>query len=202
MKQKTCRNCKTKFTPTYSTTQVVCSPLCAAQKAAKDRAKAEKKKDKADKELITEWDKLLQKKVQEIARFIDHLLPCTANNREANQYHGGHIFARGGNENIKYNLHNIHIQSAQSNHFQKEDYKLKMGIVRVYGKDYLGYIEGLKSTPMVKYTNMEYKDFYRKACEISNTLKKENKDLAQPRTKEQRLLLRDHINQQLGIYNN
>ena len=171
-----------------------------AKKAAKDREKAEKKKDKEAKEKTIKWDKLLQRKVQEIARFIDHLLPCTAKNAPAKQYHGGHIFSRGGNSNIKYNLHNIHIQSAQSNHFQKDDYELKMGVVRVYGKDYLEYIESLKNTPTTKHSNMECKELYNKACKISNRLKSENKNLEQPRTIVQRLSLRNQINLELGIY--
>ena len=39
-------------------------------------------------------------------------------NKLANQMHAGHVYSRGSNPMLRFNLHNIHRQSAQSNHFQ------------------------------------------------------------------------------------
>lgn len=76
-------------------------------------------KDKMAKEKIKKWDKILRTELQKIARLIDYGLPCLARNISG-QVHGGHIFATGGNKTISYNLHNIHRQSAHSNHFQND----------------------------------------------------------------------------------
>jgi len=203
-KNKSCKACGSIF-PQYKSTEVVCSIKCAVdyqklpkqqEKIAKQAKKREAKEDKEQKDTVTDWSVKLQKKVQEIARFIDYGQNCLAKNKQAKQYHGGHLMSRGSNSNIRYNLHNIFAQSAQSNHFQSEDVLMREGVVREFGSVYLDFIVSLKATPIIKRTNEEYMELYRNACEISNVLKKDKQFL----TAEMRIEKRNEINLQLNIY--
>lgn len=154
------------------------------------------KKTKIQKDKLKNWSVELQKKVNLIVRLIDKGLPCLATQRIAKKYDAGHVFARGGNQTIRFNLHNIHRQSAQSNHFQNDDGLLREGVVREYGQDYMTFISELRRTPQLKYNNNDYHNFYKKASEIALKLKKEDKEYLPW----ERLLKRDIINADLGIY--
>jgi hypothetical protein len=163
----------------------------------KPKFKAEnKKKDKEEKDNITNWRSKLQEKLQEIARLIDKGQKCLARNIDAKQYHGGHVYARGGNSSMALNLHNIHRQSAHSNHFQNDDGLLREGLEREYGSDYMTFVSELRRTPALKYTNNDYQLFYKNACHICNSLKK----LDYEYSKDNRIAMRSTINERLGIY--
>lgn len=166
-------------------------------KAKKLTANREKEKTKIAKAKVTKWNEKLQGKVNEIARLIDKGLPCLARNFTNCQIHGGHVFARGGNSSIKYNLHNIHRQSAQSNKWQNDDGLLREGIVKEYGQDYMDFISGLRRTEPLNFKNEEYHTLYLKASKMANNLRK---TLNYPLTEKQRIELRNTVNKELGIY--
>lgn len=198
-KSKKCKQCKEVFIP-MRPLQFICSPKCATQYSnihaktlAKEKAKEEKK---ALTENLTNWSQKLVVKIQEIARLIDHGQPCLARGVMANQFHGGHVFSRGSNPQIKYNLHNIHRQSAQSNHYQNDDGLLREGIVKEYGTEYMDFISGLRNLQSIKYKNEDYLEFYKLACKIAARLKKDLKVL----DRDSRLILRSQVNLSLGIY--
>jgi len=108
---------------------------------AKTDVKIEKRKEfKALKNDIVDWKPKLQMKINLIVRLIDKGLPCLARGVNAKQMHGGHIFSRGSNRTMRYNLHNIHRQSAQSNHFQNDDGLLREGLSNEYGYEYMDFI--------------------------------------------------------------
>jgi len=162
------------------------------------KAHIKKQKDefKELKNKVTDWNKRLQDKVQEIVRLIDKGQPCLARGYTDCRFHGGHVISRGAGANIKMNLHNIHRQSAQSNHWQNDDALMKKGLEFEYGLNYLNFIEELRRCPVPKYTNEEYQMFYSLACGISNRLKKAEKEY----NLEERIELRNQINLELGIY--
>jgi hypothetical protein len=162
----------------------------------KQYIKKQKEEHKELKNKITDWTKKLQDKVQEIARLIDKGQPCLARGYTNCQFHGGHVISRGAGANIKLNLHNIHRQSAQSNHWQNDDALMKKGLEFEYGVNYLNFIEELRRCPVPKYTNEEYQMFYSIACGIATRLKKEGKEY----NLEERIELRNQINMELGIY--
>ncbi len=191
-KPSICKNCGIEFVKNKKT-QKVCSYICALANAKKDTAK---KTFVEIKEKNTDWRKKLQLKLQEIARIIDFGHHCLATQKTSNQYHGGHIFSRGGNSNMALNLHNIHRQSAHSNHFQAHDVLMRDGIVREYGGEYMEKLTKLKSFIMPKISNLEYKSLYKTACLECNKLKK-NKLI---RTAKDRISERNRINLCLGIY--
>mgnify|MGYP000406161682 CR=1 FL=1 len=168
--------------------------------AKKKVEKQERKRLNEKKKKITDWKKKLQDEINKIARFIDYKLPCLARDYYPGQMHGGHVFSRGGNSNIRYNLHNIHRQSAQSNKWQNDDPELREGVIREYGDEYLEWLRSLKGSPQVKYSNVEYFEFKTKAAAIARKLEKENNKLDRPRTAKERIDLRNKINEELGIY--
>lgn len=154
-----------------------------------------KKQTREEKSLSADWSKRLQDDINSITRTIDKGLTCLARNQRG-QLHAGHVFARGGNSTIKYNLHNIHRQCAQSNHYQNDDGKLREGVVREYGQDYMDFISGLRRTPSLNFDNREYRDLTNKARVILKALKAEDKIYS----KSERIELRNRINLELKIY--
>jgi len=165
-------------------------------KAKKIVVKSVKLKDKEFKDKLTDWREKLQTKVQEITRLIDFEQPCLAKNYLAKQMHGGHVFSRGSSKTMALNIHNIHRQSAQSNHFQNEDGLFREGLMNEYGEDYFEFLSSLRQIPKLKYFNYEYQEFYKVACSIANKLKKDKKKLS----KIQRIEKRNEVNLKLGIY--
>lgn len=168
----------------------------ANQKLVKEGEKRKREERMELKAKIIKWDKKLQSKVQEIARWIDWQQPCLARNYVPKQSHGGHLFSRAGSANIKVNLHNIFLQAAQSNHYQNDDGLMRDGCIRVFGQSYFDFITGLKSTPLQRYNNEEYREFYQKACKIANRMKK---NLVKNETQD-RIRLRNDVNLELGFY--
>ncbi|MFL1896832.1 recombination protein NinG [Aquimarina sp. 2-A2] len=165
-------------------------------KAKKDVEKKEKKKRIEEKKKITDFSTKLQTAINKIVRLLDIGLPCLARNYHANQMHAGHVFSRGSNKTMRFNLHNIHRQSAQSNHYQNEDGLLREGLKNEYGEKYFDFISSLRRTEALKFTNVEYEEFYRKACKIANRLKKEGNNY----NLKERIYQRNLINKELGIY--
>jgi hypothetical protein len=155
----------------------------------------QKKKDRAEKSLSIDWAPKLQDEVNSIVRTIDHGLLCLARNQRG-QMHAGHVFARGGNQTIRYNLHNIHRQSAQSNHHQNDDGLLREGVVKEYGQKYMDFISQLRQTPSLKLSNVEYRELTAMARLILKELKRANKIY----TVQERIELRNRTNKELGIY--
>lgn len=162
----------------------------------KNYEKEQRAKNRKAKETIIDYKKKLQDKINKIARQIDNGLPCLAKGIYPKQMHGGHVYSRGSHQSMRFNLHNIHRQSAQSNHFQNEDGLFREGLVKEYGQDYFDFLTSLREIPSLKYNNQEYHEFYKIACEVSNMLKKKNLVYG----KEDRIKLRNDINNVLGIY--
>ena len=162
----------------------------------KKAEKEQKQIDREEKEKLIDYRRKLQTKVQEIVRLIDIGLPCLARGYHASQYHGGHLFSRGSNSSMALNLHNIHRQGAQSNHFQNDDGLLREGLVKEYGQQYFDFISELRRTPQLHYSNEEYKDFYKKASEIALKLKRQGRTF----NLKERVDIRNKVSIELGIY--
>lgn len=209
MKAKKCKVCGNRYTPKYNQLEPCPTYECrlvlykkADKKLAAMEAKRRREEKKALKEQHMDYKKMLQFEVQKIARLIDFKCLCLARNIVPRQAHGGHLFSRGSNANMSFNLHNIFLQSAASNHFQNDDGLLRDGVVRVFGADYLGFITSLKSTPIQKYTNEEYKLFLQKARVVSKQITEWNSQLEQARSATSRIQMRNWANVQIDIYPN
>jgi len=168
------------------------SRIVAQKKVQKDM----KAKERERKKEITDYKPKLQDKVNAIVRLIDIGQPCLAKQVHAAQIHAGHVYSRGAHPAIKFNLHNIHRQSAQSNHWQSDDQLMIEGLSREYGEEYAEFVGELRQTETLKFSNHEYQEFYKKACEIEKKLRHSGRVFSTT----QRIEMRNRVNRLLGIY--
>lgn len=169
---------------------------CLVKSGRKIKEKQLKETIKKYEENTTDYSQILQDTVNKIVRAIDRGLPCLARGHMANQFHAGHIYARGGNSSMKYNLHNIHRQGAQSNHFQNDDGLLREGLVKEYGQGYMTFISELRRTEPMKFSNIEYKEINKVAKGVLKMFLQKGLTYS----KSERINLRNEINLTLGIY--
>lgn len=201
-RRRKCKHCGDYYLPKFKSTEPCSKYECRLIELKNKTPKINKKIMDIAKKEQTDYKKTLQLEVQKIARLIDYKCLCLARNIVPLKKDGGHLFSSGGNRNMTFNLHNIFLQSSASNHFQSDDVLMRDGVVRVFGPDYLDFITSLKSTPVQKYTNEDYKLFLQKARQISKQLTEWNNQLEQPRSATSRLQLRNWANTTLGIYPN
>lgn len=197
-----CKYCGCIFKPKYKSTEKYCQATDCRTSYAIETIKKQKDLNlKAEKKSLkdntTNWKNELQKEINKIVRIIDKDLLCLARNK-GGQIHAGHIYSRGSSPTIRYNLHNIHRQNAQSNHFQNDDGLLREGLVNEYGQLYMDFISNLRQTTELKYKPNDYKEFTLKARKIVLRLKK----LDLKYSLDNRIILRNKINIELGIYPN
>lgn len=141
--------------------------------------------------------KYVQPIINEIARLIDYGQPCIATDRTIGKMNGGHYHSVGSNRTLSLNLHNIHIQSFESNHFKSGDNLLyKQGIINTYGINYMEQIEALKQIKPIKLNKEDLIRIKKIASEIRNELKK----CPIMFTPHERIWLRNEINKKIGIY--
>jgi len=165
-KMKRCKICGDKFTP-YRTTQPTCKGECEYKygmmklKQQKQRAIKEGKENTRQqkaKVYSNEYKTDLQNEINRLARMIDErfnyacvdcgkVIRYRGNDSQRMDANGSHLHNVSGNENIRYNLHNIHTSKIKCNKWEggrKEDYKL--GLICRYGTEYLNYVESLGVT--------------------------------------------------------
>lgn len=119
IKQKSCKICKTKFTP-YSTTTLVCSHQCAITYANNKRIRLEviasaqeRVKIKIARDSIKtkqEWLKEAQQWVNKYVRLRDKNLGCISCDKAASwhgQWHGSHFRSTKAASAVRFNLWNI-----------------------------------------------------------------------------------------------
>ena len=173
----------------------------AYQYAITKKKEAEKRKARKAKEDFN-WSDLkwlksnLQTEVNKIVRSIDRSLPCLATDTNG-QIQAGHIYSRGAHTQIRYNLHNIHRQSAYSNNKQSHDGLMQERLSEEYGDDYLAFIRDMRGLEVQKWTVGQLGSALKIArMEFRNLEKDETKVFS----KERRITLRNQMNIQLGLY--
>lgn len=176
------------------------SIIYAKKKVEKENKKAQSEKDSRTKIEIMSNDKYRANYVQpifnEIARIIDFGESCIATGNFG-KMNGGHYVSVGSNRTTALNLHNIHIQSFESNHHKGGDpRKYRLGLIERYGNDYFEYIENLQGHKALHLTKGDLIELAKKAGEIRSELKRDEEQ----RTPKERIELRNKINIQLGIY--
>jgi len=199
--KRKCKECKKVFEKKQPL-QYVCSPICAinyAKKKEKSKWQKEKKKRLIDLESVSGvQSKYIQPKVNELVRIIDNGHPCIASGTFGKQA-AGHYFHSGGNPQIRFNLHNIHIQSFHSNSALAGDVlRYREGIKRVYGLDYLEFMDSLTQTPTIKRTKDFYLELNKKLIEVKKWLKLQVNGQIQDSSSQ--IQLRNEVNLLLGIY--
>jgi len=211
---KKCKYCKDKFVPKFFNQKDCGKDECRDKFVKETIAKANKKKEKELKKqqtqikkenrieksnikTLSEWKGMLQPLINQIARLIDFGQPCIATGSYNGKMNGGHCIAIGANSILRYNLHNIHIQSEHSNSYKGGDnIRYKQGIELIYGKEYLDYINSLQSCPTINLTTLDI----QKIMPIVKAIIKELKAKEEIYDPDERIGLRNKFNKMIGIY--
>lgn len=119
IKPKKCRLCKAEFMPLFSTTQVACSPKCAAglakqqQQEKEAKAKVIKKKEMMTK---SDWIKSLQQVFNTFIRLRDRSQNCiSCDTPLMGKYDAGHYYSCGAYPALRFNELNTHGQCVACN---------------------------------------------------------------------------------------
>jgi Bacteriophage Lambda NinG protein len=195
MKQKKCKVCQAEYMP-QRIGQKVCSPKCAIEVAKENSWKERKVVLKELTKTMGDYAKELQKEVNTLARLIDFGQRCISSGQLAKRENGGHLWSVGAYPSLRFNLHNIHLQSYEQN-VEKSGNPLgyRIGIKERYGIEYLNYIDELpQEYPVLKPTKYELIDATKKAREIIRGFEKKI------RIPIDMMELRNSINFQLGFY--
>jgi len=204
LKEKTCVYGH-KFVPKNSFQKCDIIECCIRQ--AKDKsAEKEARKSATEKKVwhlkndkTSVFESKLQIEINAIARAIDFGQPCIATFSLSGKMNGGHYISVGSNSTIRYNLHNIHIQSEHSNKWKSGDtIRYQDGIVKVYGQKYLDFMNSLKSTEPIKLG----KDRIIELIPIAKKIRKSIEEKQLQLSHKQRIILRNEVNETLSIYTN
>lgn len=171
---------------------------------AKIKTESENKKKirEAKEKLKTpaEHSRVLQQVINSIAREIDKSCVCISNRKPIPkaQEQGGHFYSRSAYPDLRFNLHNIFLQSTHDNMYKSGNITGFIdGLSEEYGKDYCEYVQELKnSCKGLKLSIDEIKEATKKAREILKRLK----DAGITHSAEQRIRLRTEYNKYIGIY--
>lgn len=172
------------------------------KKNEKESKKEQRKKDREMKiQLMSTseyWAKIFQKRFNEIIRIIDNGNGCICTNSTLGKQNAGHYFSVGSNKSLSLNLHNVHIQSEHSNSYKGgEPLKYRDGIKRVFGENYLNFMDSLKKCPSLNITKIELIEAYDLLLETRRNLLANELYLLSPL---ERIELRNEINEILEFY--
>ena len=206
-----CKICGTKFEPKFFLQKICenidCKVKFSMQEVARLKEKNAKEKKQAwTKEKIeikkklmslSDWKNELQKEINAIIREIDKGHGCIATGSHQGQMHAGHYISIGSNDTLRFHLENIWLQSMHSNSWKSGDtIRYQEGIISLYGKEYLEYLNSLQSIKPLQLTKNEIEEKIPIARGILKWLKLQNRKF----TKEERLSLRIEFNKKLQIY--
>jgi len=166
---------------------------------SKPIGRAEKTKRKRAEMGPTEYrSSVLQPIVNEIARLIDYGQPCIATGNFG-KMNGGHYYTQKAHSQIALNLHNIHIQSFESNHHKSGDEgRYVEGLIKIYGSDYAMFVLDLKRVYLhTVISKQEMEEAYPKVLRVRNWLKNRKRKWSAT----DRIRLRNMVNEYLGLYN-
>jgi hypothetical protein len=149
VRKKRCKECKELFMPTYSTTQIACSPKCAyAYSKRRDKQTKEKNSvsllnlDKQIKSRKRLPDALKQTQIvfNQWIRLRDTGKPCISSNNDWKfDFDAGHLFSVKQYSELRFDEDNVHGQSIQDNRFKEGNFESYIVNVRYrIGDDRLG----------------------------------------------------------------
>ncbi len=207
-----CTICGTKFTPKFSSLEKCCSEIdckvsysmqvVAKQKIAKDKkAKQDWNKEKVEiknkLKSLSDWKADLQKEINSIIREIDKGYGCIATGSKIGKMNAGHYIGVGANQTLRFHLENIWLQSEHSNSWKSGDtLRYQAGIIELYGKDYLDYLNSLQSIKPLQLTCKDIEEKIPITRGILKWLKLQDRKF----TIEERISLRKEFNNQIGFY--
>lgn len=152
MKQKTCKECKNKFTPARAM-QSVCSPLCARIMAGKAAEKKRKRADREDKKRLAlrkESLKTIPTLTREAQAAFNAFIRCRDADKTCiscgcdlggdsaigGDFDAGHYLSRGAHPELRFNEDNCHGQCKWCNrHMSGNVANFRIGLIARIGID-------------------------------------------------------------------
>lgn len=137
---KTCKICRVKFIPTYSTLQPTCSsPRCVISWSRKVEEKKWKRDVQVMKERqksISQWRRELQQVFNKYVRERDRGKGCiSCGSKLQGKYDAGHYYSVGSYPNLRFHEDNCHGQCVYCNQHQHGNLlEYKIGINKRLGK--------------------------------------------------------------------
>ena len=207
-----CKNCKTIFEQ-YEFNNKFCKKIdCLYQKwiwiKEEKQVKQQKALERAYKQRVKnnpsvylkESKQTLQREINTIIRLIDKGAKCIDCNRTHSppSWDAGHFASVGSNHSLRYNLHNIFKQTRHCNSMS-EGNKLEYfrGLIRMYSQDYAFFVESQAlKYKLVKISSDDYPILIKRCRKIIKELRK----LDLRYTANERILLRDKYQKEIGIY--
>lgn len=151
---KTCKICRVKFKPLYSSLQPTCtSPLCILKWAKKVDEKKGKREVKAMRERqksISQWRRELQQVFNKFIRERDKGKGCiSCGAKLQGKYDAGHYYSVGSYPNLRFNEDNCHGQCVHCNqHLHGNLLEYQIGILKRIGKHRLEELESQRNEPL------------------------------------------------------
>ena len=161
------------------------------------KSKYEKKILRDKLKTLSDWKNDLQKEINTIVREIDKGHPCIATGTMEGKRNSGHYISVGANQTLRFHLENIWNQSEHSNMWKSGDtLRYQEGIIKLYGRGYLEYLNALQSLKPIKLDVEDIKSAISKSRGILKWLKLQDRMF----TTEERLELRKRFNSEIKIY--
>ena len=178
MRPKKCKICRNSFTPKYSTTQMVCSPICAmayTKQQEKKKWNKEKKERKDALKTHSDWLREVQTQFNRYIRLRDKNKPCISCGKPlVGKYDAGHYYSVGSTPELRFDADNVHGQCVACNqhlHGNLIDYTERLPL-RIGDKRF----EQLKSRrgKIKKYSIEELKEMKAKYRRLGNAMQKKS----------------------------
>lgn len=176
MRTKTCKICKKKFTPRYSTAQMVCGGRCAIEYDRIQKRKAWRKEKAVRKDALkthSEWLKDLQKVFNAFIRERDKGKLCVSCGAKVNGTgHASHMFSVGAYPNLRFNEDNCHLSCVECNlhkHGNLVEYSLRLP--ERIGKERFEKLVSDSKKTVLKLSVPEIEDLIKKYKEKTKELK-------------------------------
>lgn len=199
-----CKHCRQKFEVKHFNRPYCYEDECndtyyeSLKKKALKRAQTQKKAFHTDSMSKDQYRaKKIQPLINQLVRIIDKGQPCIATGNYG-KMSAGHRHSVGDSRNLSLNLHNIHIQSYQSNSMKAGDHvKYRAGLIEIYSREYANFIdETLYQCPLKLWDKSDLVELRPRLQKIVNHYKKLGKEY----TPKERIELRNKLNTELGIY--
>ena len=179
LKDKTCKQCATRFTP-HKAMQAVCGLPCAIERSRavqqeNARKVAAKRLREGREKLMTLSDhlKLAQKAFNRWVRLRDFRQPCISCQRiHLGKWNAGHYLPAGPNPELRFEPDNCHRQCEPCNsHLSSNAIPYRVHLIEKIGLERVEWLEGPHDLPQLRIDDVKLiKDKYNK---LGNALAKE-----------------------------
>lgn len=164
MKEKKCKVCLNKFTPTQFA-QVVCNYKCAIEHSKNLKKIKEQREWKAEKSVLKDKLKTLgqfeaeaKTSFQKWVRMRDRDMPCiSCGVKDTDLFDGGHYFKAELFSGLIFDERNCHKQCRKCNRFLNgNELQYRSGLIKRYGIDFVTNLESISDSKRVyKYSREE-----------------------------------------------